>query len=51
LCFLQQVSCLRFSTTAPHPWYLSLPWLLEHLPQRLTGASEALTAAAFEAAV
>ena len=28
LCFLQPVSCLLFSITAPHPWYFSLPWLL-----------------------
>ena len=28
LCFLQPVTCLLFSTTAPHLWYFSLPWLL-----------------------
>jgi alkane 1-monooxygenase len=28
LCFLQPVTCLLFSTTAPHPWYFSLPWIL-----------------------
>jgi len=28
LCFLQPVSCLLFSTTAPHLWYFSLLWLL-----------------------
>jgi alkane 1-monooxygenase len=28
LCFVLPVTCLAFLLTAPHPWYLALPWLL-----------------------
>jgi alkane 1-monooxygenase len=28
LCFVLPVTCILFLTTAPHPWFASLPWLL-----------------------
>jgi alkane 1-monooxygenase len=28
LCFVLPLTCVAFLTSAPHPWYLSLPWLL-----------------------
>jgi alkane 1-monooxygenase len=28
LCFVLPVTCVAFLASAPHPWYLSLPWLL-----------------------
>jgi len=28
MCLVLPVTCLAFLLTAPHPWYLSLPWVL-----------------------
>ena len=28
LCFVLPLAALTFFATAPHPWYLALPWLL-----------------------